>query len=130
MHDLGDTLLQAGFAEPVIDSQVITITYGDVDKLIADLRQGGSTNATADRNRGLTGRAAGERFRLACAAQAGADGRIPLTIDVIFGLAWTGEAVARERGDRSKSRSNGSPGAAPTDSGNPATNNALSDNCS
>jgi len=97
MHDLGDMLLQAGFAEPVIDSQVLTITYGDVDKLITDLRQAGSTNATAGRNRGLTGRAAAERFHLACAAQADAEGRIPLTIDVVFGLAWAGEA-ARERG--------------------------------
>ena len=96
MHDVGDALLQAGFAEPVIDSQTLTITYGDVNKLITDLRQAGSTNATVGRNRGLTGRAAGERFRLACAAQADADGRLPLTIDVIFGVAWTAEA-ARER---------------------------------
>ena len=67
------------------------ITYGDVDRLIAELRAAGSANATPDRNRGLTGRNAAERFRLACAAQADADGRIPLTIEVIFGVAWTGE---------------------------------------
>ena len=97
MHDVGDMLVQAGFAEPVIDSQTLTITYGDVDKLIADLRQAGSTNATAGRNQGLTGRSAGERFRLACAAQADDNGRIPLTIDVIFGVAWTSES-ARQRG--------------------------------
>jgi len=97
MHNIGDTLLQAGFAEPVIDSQVLTITYANIDKLIADLRQAGSTNATANRNPGLTGRGAGERFRLACAAQADADGRIPLTIDVVFGIAWT-SAAAREGG--------------------------------
>lgn len=91
MHNIGDALVRAGFAEPVIDSQVLTITYGAVDSLITDLRNAGSINATPDRNRGLTGRAAGQRLHAACRAQADADGRIPITLDIVFGIAWAGE---------------------------------------
>jgi len=97
MHNVGDALVRAGFAEPVVDSQVLTITYGDVDSLVADLRYAGSTNATEHRNRGLTGRNAARRLHAACHAQTDADGRIPITIDVIFGLAWAGEDTARRR---------------------------------
>lgn len=95
MHDMGDTLVRAGFAEPVVDSQVLTITYGDVESLIADLRHAGTTNATEHRNRGLTGRDAAGRLYAACHAQADSDGRLPITIDVIFGLAWAGSDVVR-----------------------------------
>ncbi|MFW2403323.1 MAG: methyltransferase domain-containing protein [Gammaproteobacteria bacterium] len=95
MHNIGDALVRAGFAEPVIDSQVLTVTYGAVDSLIADLRNAGSINATVDRNRGLTGRAAAQRLYAACRAQADADGRIPITLDVVFGIAWAGEKPPR-----------------------------------
>lgn len=88
MHDLGDALLACGFAEPVLDSQVLTITYDDFDKLIADLRHGGACNATEGRNRGLTGRAAARRLRAALKALAGPDGRWPITVEAIFAIAW------------------------------------------
>ena len=31
MHDIGDGLLQAGFAEPVMESEIITVNYKEVD---------------------------------------------------------------------------------------------------
>ena len=52
-------------------------------------------NATAERNRGLTGRTAARRMREACLAQAGADGRIPITIEIVFGIGWAGAAMPR-----------------------------------
>lgn len=88
MHDLGDVLLACGFAEPVLDSQALTITYGDFDRMVADLRHAGASNPTEGRNRGLTGRAAGARLRDACHALAGPDGRWPITIEAIFAVAW------------------------------------------
>lgn len=97
MHNVGDALLRAGFTEPVVDSQVLTVTYTDFDTLIADLRSAGGTNATPERNRGLTGRDTAQRLRAACVAQADSDGRIPVTIDVVFGLAWASEDVTRRR---------------------------------
>ncbi|MGB5679595.1 MAG: malonyl-ACP O-methyltransferase BioC, partial [Gammaproteobacteria bacterium] len=38
MHDIGDGLLQAGFADPVMEAELITVNYPSVDKLMADLR--------------------------------------------------------------------------------------------
>ena len=100
MHDLGDLLVRSGFAEPVLDSQVLTVTYGEFDKLVADLRHAGGTNANAGRNPGLTGRNTARLFRSACEAQASADGRIPVTIEVVFAIAWAGALEAtRPSGD-------------------------------
>lgn len=97
MHNIGDELARGGFAEPVMDSQVLTITYDSFDKLVTDLRNAGAANATEQRNHGLTGRVAAGRLRAACEAQANAEGRIPITLDIIFGIAWAGDG-ARRRG--------------------------------
>lgn len=92
MHNIGDALVRAGFTEPVIDSQMLTINYEHIDRLIADLRHAGTCNATEHRNRGLTGRVARERLFAACQALTAPDGRLPVTIEVVFGIAWAGEA--------------------------------------
>jgi malonyl-CoA O-methyltransferase len=88
MHDVGDALLAAGFHDPVMDRDVITVTYPAVKGLLQDLKAIGANNATLGRNRGLTGKqrlqsfyAAYERYRLA-------DGAYPATYEVIFGHAW------------------------------------------
>ncbi|MFQ5635330.1 MAG: methyltransferase domain-containing protein [Gammaproteobacteria bacterium] len=95
MHDVGDALVRAGFSEPVIDSQALTITYGAFESLINDLRAAGATNATEHRNRGLTGREAAGRLRAAWQALAASDGRTPITVEVIFGIAWAGDETGR-----------------------------------
>jgi malonyl-CoA O-methyltransferase len=56
MHDLGDMLSACGFAAPVMDMELITLTYADVDALLADLRATGQQNVLAERRRGLTGK--------------------------------------------------------------------------
>lgn len=88
MHDVGDALLQAGFRDPVVDMEMITLTYTEVRGLLQDLKSIGANNATAGRNRGLTGRQrmqgfyqAYEQFRLD-------DGKYPATYEVIYGHAW------------------------------------------
>lgn len=88
MHDIGDTLLRAGFVEPVMDMEHITLTYEDVQALMHDLKSIGAHNVTGGRGRGLGGRGrlhkltqAYERFR--------GDGRVPATYEVIYGTAWT-----------------------------------------
>ncbi|MBN8441109.1 MAG: methyltransferase domain-containing protein [Thauera sp.] len=87
MHDIGDALVRAGFSDPVMDMEMVTLTYADFDGLIADLRATGSVNTSAARPRGLSGRAgwaaaraAYERLRI--------DGRLPATFEVIQGHAW------------------------------------------
>jgi len=98
MHDVGDGLVRAGLAEPVLDIERFTLTYPDVFGLMRDLKAIGAHNAAARRPRGLTGRgrlqamqAAYERHRR--------DGVLPATYEVVFGQAW-GPAGKPERGRR------------------------------
>lgn len=87
MHDLGDMLVAAGFAAPVMDTETITLTYPTVDAMLADLRRSGQACALAGRSRGLLGRA---RWAAARKALEGGirDGRLPATIEVVYGHAW------------------------------------------
>lgn len=90
MHDLGDLLLASGFAAPVMDMEMLTLTYTDVDALARELKATGQTNAARARSRGLAGRGAWARMREAYEREH-RDGRLPATIEVIYGHAWRGE---------------------------------------
>jgi malonyl-CoA O-methyltransferase len=90
MHDVGDALVAAGFADPVMDMELITLTYSGPESLVADLRAGGLRNAHAGRRRALTGAARWSRARAALAGLA-RDGRIPASFEIVYGHAWKGE---------------------------------------
>jgi len=96
MHDLGDALVRAGLAEPVMDVERFTLTYPDVRDLMRDLKAIGAHNANAGRPRGLTGRGALDRMTAAY-EQCRRDGRLPATHEVVYGQAWrpTGEPRGR-----------------------------------
>lgn len=87
MHDLGDMLVAAGFADPVMDMEILTLTYPDVDTLVRELRDLSAGNMTAARMRGLTGKATWRRMNAAYAKLA-RDGRLPATVEVVYGHAW------------------------------------------
>jgi malonyl-CoA O-methyltransferase len=87
MHDLGDALIAAGLENPVMDMEMITLTYDKLDELFADLRANAANNAALTRPRGLCGRTAWERFR-ARYEQRRREGRLPVTVEVIQGHAW------------------------------------------
>ncbi len=38
MHDLGDMLVDSGFADPVMDMEKMTLTYADPDGLMRELK--------------------------------------------------------------------------------------------
>ena len=87
MHDLGDMLVAAGFAEPVMDMERVTIVYAEGAALLADLRASGQTCALHDRARGLSGR----RFRAALLEKLAAqrhEGKLPVSYEVVYGHAW------------------------------------------
>ena len=94
LHDIGDALGAAGFGAPVMDMEILTLTYADLDGLFADLRASGSANAMTGRRRTLTGRARMQRVRSAY-EMARRDGRLPATFEVIYGHAW--KAAPRSR---------------------------------
>ncbi len=87
MHDIGDALLRAGFGDPVMDMQMLTVTYREQKRLFEDLRLGGHANARADRPRGLSGRTRWQAD-LARLEQTRRDGRLPVTLELVFGHAW------------------------------------------
>lgn len=96
MHDIGDGLVRAGLADPVLDVSRYTLTYPDVEALMRDLKAIGAQNAAAGRSRGLTGRGrlramsdAYERHR--------AEGVLPASFEVVFGQAW-GAVERRDHG--------------------------------
>ena len=89
MHDVGDALLRARFADPVMDAERMTVTYPSVRGLMRDLKQIGARNALAERSRGMTGR---RRLAAMEAAyeQHRCDGKLPATWEVVYGHAWVG----------------------------------------
>jgi malonyl-CoA O-methyltransferase len=87
MHDVGDRLVTAGFAEPVMDVDFITLKYADVRSLVRGLRRTGATNATGTRSRGLTGKGKWAAFCTAYEHYRRED-RYPATWEVIFGAAF------------------------------------------
>ncbi len=97
MHNLGDALIQAGFVEPVVDNELVTVTYESLARLFAELRSAGSINATPERNRGLTGRKGWQRMSDAYEQQRDKLGRLPVTMEIIYGLAWSGGSGTNTR---------------------------------
>jgi malonyl-CoA O-methyltransferase len=87
MHDIGDMLVDAGFADPVMHMEMLTLTYGDSPALMRDLKALGATNAAQARPRALMGRRRWQRALAALEAMR-RDGRIPATFEVIYGHAW------------------------------------------
>jgi malonyl-CoA O-methyltransferase len=90
MHDVGDMLVQRGFADPVMDMETITLTYSDATTMMRELKAIGAHNATVGRPRGLTGRARWSRVLIALEAFR-RDGRLPATYEVVYGHAWKPE---------------------------------------
>lgn len=90
MHDLGDVLMRSGFADPVMDTEQLTVTYPSFDSLAADLKKTGSHNINAGRPRGLTGQRTLRAVRQQLESHRH-DGLLPMTVEVVYGHAWAGE---------------------------------------
>ncbi|CCQ74763.1 putative SAM-dependent methyltransferase [Magnetospira sp. QH-2] len=102
VKDAGDLLARAGFTLPVVDTDPLTVSYGDPLKLMTDLRGMGESNAVIERRKSFS-----RRETLMAARQqylddfAGEDGRVPATFQVLFLLGWAphpDQPQAAERG--------------------------------
>ena len=87
MHDLGDMLLQAGFADPVMDQETVTLTWAEPQALLDELRALGS-NADPRRGPGLRTPRWRRQLSSALATLAGPDGRIGLDFEIVYGHAF------------------------------------------
>jgi malonyl-CoA O-methyltransferase len=98
MHDIGDMLVHAGFADPVMDMETLTVTYGEAIDLMRDLKAIGAHNVTSGRPRGLMGRQRWQRM-LAALETTRRDGRLPASFEVVYGHAWKPEPRLTGDGD-------------------------------
>jgi malonyl-CoA O-methyltransferase len=88
MHDLGDMLVRAGFADPVMDQEVLTLSWESPAALLDELRALGA-NVSPGRFAGL--RTPRWRERLEAALQDGlanGQGRLELQFEVAYGHAF------------------------------------------
>jgi malonyl-CoA O-methyltransferase len=87
MHDIGDMLVHAGFADPVMDQEHVVLTWATPEALLAELRTLG-LNADPARHAGLRSPRWQRRLLDALGRRAGADGRIALGFEVVYGHAF------------------------------------------
>jgi len=88
MHDVGDALVGAGFAEPVLDTERLTVTWRDPQTLVTDLRTLGG-NALPDRRKGLATPRARHRWLESIARDLRReDGLLEGSFELIYGQAW------------------------------------------
>ena len=95
MHDLGDELLQAGFSDPVMDMERLTLTWASPEAMLDELRTWGG-NVAQGRVAGLRTprwkRGLLDRIRERMAQP---DGRIALTVELVYGHAIKPEPRAK-----------------------------------
>ncbi|MDP2810852.1 MAG: methyltransferase domain-containing protein [Rhodocyclaceae bacterium] len=91
MHDIGDLLVAAGFADPVMDMEMITLTYASPRGLLRDQRHLGVRD-------GLLGYLPWRDWRRVFATWERADGRLPARFEIIYGHAWKAEPAAGRDG--------------------------------
>jgi len=96
MHDIGDMLVAAGFADPVMEMEKITLTYSEVKDVMQDLRSIGAHNATVGRAPGMMGKMRWEQIRQNYEGLR-RDGKLPATFEIIYGHAW--RAVPKQAAD-------------------------------
>jgi NADH dehydrogenase [ubiquinone] 1 alpha subcomplex assembly factor 5 len=87
---MGNLMQRAGYALPVVDSEIVTVTYENLFKLMHDLRGMGETNIILKRNNAYMGR---EFFSRAADYYAKnfsePGGRIRASFEIIFLLGWS-----------------------------------------
>jgi len=97
MHDIGDALLQDGFAEPVMEAEMLTVTYNTVDEIMRDLKAIGASVTAGTVEQGRAARGLGGKSILQTVRQAYEQFRredlLPASYEIIYGHAWKPQAV-------------------------------------
>ena len=90
LHVVGDAMMKSGFSDPVMDMEMVTVTYPDVKSIMRDLKQIGAHNVNQQRAKGLTGKQTLNKL-IAAYEDYRSDKLLPVTHEVIYGHAWTPE---------------------------------------
>ncbi|MBE7419257.1 MAG: biotin synthase [Ideonella sp.] len=86
MHDIGDALVHAGFADPVMDQEQLTLTWSSPRAALDELRALGG-NLHAQRFAGLRTPRWCERLLALLQQRTDAHGRLALTFEIVYGHA-------------------------------------------
>lgn len=97
MHDVGDALLQSGFSDPVMDMEMLTVTYKEVKTIMQDLKQIGAHNVIKERNHAITGKSKLKKMMQAYEAFR-QNGVLPVSHEIVYGHAWKTEASNTQKG--------------------------------
>jgi len=81
MHDIGDMLVAAGFADPVMDMEMMALTYRRPRDFLADQRHLGVRD-------GLLGARSWREWRRVFGAWQPVDGLLPASFEIVYGHAW------------------------------------------
>ena len=93
IRDIGGLMQRAGLAMPVADSDLITVTYPNIFRLMADLRGMGETNMLAERNQSFSRRDLFMRAAEIYTQRYGSsDGTIPASFEIITITGWAPDA--------------------------------------
>ena len=82
MHDIGDMLVAAGFADPVMDMEIVNFTYRHPRQFLADQRHLGVRDAFLGQQSFRTWR------KIFSAWPRNHEGRWPLRFEIVYGHAW------------------------------------------
>lgn len=89
LADVAGLLQRAGFALPAADRDVVTVRYGELMRLLADLRAMGEAAALAERApRNLSRRILARAFEVYRARFSDADGRVRATFEILTATGW------------------------------------------
>lgn len=95
MHDVGDALMRSGLSDPVLDVDLLTVSYKEKAAFYRDLGACAARNCLSTRRATLTGKDRFSRAEKALFAQA-VDGSLQLTLEMVYGHAWgTGPRAAQ-----------------------------------
>lgn len=99
LHTVGDLLLAAHFEDPVVDREIMTVTYRTSQQLWHDLRATGGCNLREDRRATLTGKRRWQEFVRRFEATRGAAGKLITRWEVLYGHAWRPEVTRYANGE-------------------------------
>lgn len=102
MHDLGDSLLQTPFVDPVMDVEYFTLLYSEALDLMKELKKLGVQNIAKDRQRGLTSKGTLKKLIQAYECFRSQEGKLPATWEIIYGHAWAEEKKPKKQNDFSE----------------------------
>ena len=93
LYDMASLMQRAGYALPVVDHDILTVTYTGLRPLVSDLRAMGQTNAVQARRKTILPKNFWPQVEAYYIAQYSLpDGRLPVTVEMLYCLGWSPDA--------------------------------------